>query len=248
MIEVTPTGARTSIQRKPPLPRRRNESKPHRLVTAILTLFIAPLSAQVAAPAQMPLPNPPPARITTADLAELDTLPEARRKLIAGALAVLNDSPWLPYLNGGASPDEGGFDCSGAMYFVMRKAGLDPPRSSGGQFKWLKENNSLHEVTADAVDEKDPSLADLKPGDLLFWKKTEPVTVGPIQLRIHHVAMFLGTEKKDGRPVMINATDGRSYRGTKANGYGVYDFRVPKADSLSKLAGYGTPPGLDDPK
>jgi len=168
--------------------------------------------------------------------------------LIAVALSVLNESPWLPYLNGGAGPDEGGFDCSGAMYFVMRKVGLDPPRSSGGQFTWLKENNNLHEVPADVLNEKDPSLADLKPGDLLFWSKTDPVPVGPALPRIHHVAMYLGTEKKDGRPVMINATDGRSYRGKKANGYGVYDFRVPKADSLSKLAGYGTPPGLEGSK
>ena len=45
---------------------------------------------------------------------------------------------------------------------------------------------------------------------------------------------------------MINASDGRSYRGKKGNGYGVYDFRVPKADLKSRLVGYGTPPGLED--
>lgn len=58
------------------------------------------------------------------------------------------------------------------------------------------------------------------------------------------VALYLGTEKKDGRPVMINSTDGRSYRGQKANGYGVCDFRLPKAQSPSRLVGYGTPPGI----
>jgi len=30
---------------------------------------------------------------------------------------------------------------------------------------------------------------------------------------------------------MINATSGRAYRGTKANGYGVYDFRLPRGAS-----------------
>jgi hypothetical protein len=30
--------------------------------------------------------------------------------------------------------------------------------------------------------------------------------------------MFLGFEKKDGLAVMINASDGRSYRGKKGNG------------------------------
>ena len=58
------------------------------------------------------------------------------------------------------------------------------------------------------------------------------------------VGMFLGFEKKDGRPVMINATEGRSYRGKKGNGFGVYDFRVPRVGSKSRLVGYGTPPGL----
>jgi len=43
---------------------------------------------------------------------------------------------------------------------------------------------------------------------------------------------------------MIGSTDGRFYRGQKANGYGVHDFRVPRKDSASKLTGYGTPPGL----
>ena len=33
--------------------------------------------------------------------------------------------------------------------------------------------------------------------------------------------MYLGREKRDGLQVMANATDGRSYRGTKANGYGI---------------------------
>ncbi|MEI7910441.1 MAG: hypothetical protein WCK77_12455 [Verrucomicrobiota bacterium] len=32
--------------------------------------------------------------------------------------------------------------------------------------------------------------------------------------------------------------------GTKANGYGVYDFRLPPAATTSKLVGYGAPPGL----
>jgi hypothetical protein len=49
---------------------------------------------------------------------------------------------------------------------------------------------------------------------------------------------------KDGRPVMINSTDGRSYRGTPANGYGVYDFRLPQAGAKVAFMGYGTPLGI----
>jgi len=62
-----------------------------------------------------------PALIATADLAGFDALPEDRRKLIEGAIAVAKDLPWLPYTPRGADPSQGGFDCSGAMYFVLRK-------------------------------------------------------------------------------------------------------------------------------
>lgn len=182
-----------------------------------------------------------PAMLEAGDLAGFDELAEDRRKLIEIALAVGNDSPWLPYRDLGADPAAGGFDCSGAMYFVMRKAGLEPARSSAGQMEWLKAAERFKVVPPEAVDLDHPSFADLKPGDLVFWEKATTDGKG---MRIHHVAMYLGKETKDGRPVMINSTDGRSYRGRKANGYGVYDFRVPKAGSASRIAGYGTPLGM----
>lgn len=180
-----------------------------------------------------------PAKIESDKLSEFDSLPQTRKHLIEGALAVASEWPWLPYLAGGAQPEAGGFDCSGAMYFVMRKAGLDPPRSSGAQMAWLKKAGRLHLISADAKDLKHASLASLLPGDLLFWAVDDNGTP-----RIHHVAMYLGTEKIDGRAVMINSTDGRSYRGQKSNGYGIYDFRVPKPESPSKLVAYGPPPGI----
>jgi cell wall-associated NlpC family hydrolase len=127
------------------------------------------------------------------------------------------------------------------MYFVMRKCKLDPPRSSGTQLRWLKEKGRFYEVPADATSLDHPSLKKLRPGDLLFWGRIDEAAKEP---RINHVAMYLGTEKKDGLAVMINSTDGRSYRGVQANGYGVYDFRLPKAGSTSVFLGYGTPPGI----
>ncbi len=83
------------------------------------------------------------------------------------------------------------------------------------------------------------------PGDLLFWS-TDPPADHAKSVNIAHVAMYLGREKKDGLQIMANATDGRSYRGTKANGYGVYDFRLSREGSKSKLVGYGPPPGITD--
>lgn len=182
-----------------------------------------------------------PARIKPTELLEFAALPEARRTLIGIALAVAWESPWLPYLAGGADPLEGGFDCSGAMYFILRKAGLDPPRSSGAQMEWLIKNDRLHVVSAQAADLKDPSFAKLKPGDLLFWAVRQPGGA----MRVHHVAMYLGKENRGSRPVMIGSTDGRTYHGQRANGYGVHDLKMPRAESASKLIGYGTPPGMD---
>lgn len=184
-----------------------------------------------------------PALISTDKLVEFETLPEDRKNLIEGAITVAKDSPWLPYFYGGSDPKDGGFDCSGAMYFVMRKAELDPPRSSADQYLWLKENNRLIDIPVDVKFLDHPALKKLQPGDLLFWGGTYAPTDGR-KVNITHVALFLGHEKVDGRAVMINSTDGRSYRGTKANGYGVYDFQLPKEGGLALFMGYGTPPGI----
>lgn len=186
-----------------------------------------------------------PAIIATDSLMEFDSLPEDRKKLIRGAIRVAADSPWLPYRFGGSSPADGGFDCSGAMFFVMTQAGLQPPRTSANQFLWIKDNNRLIEITPEVKALEDPKMAKLRPGDLLFWGGTYAPSDGRT-VNITHVALFLGREKKDGNAVMINATDGRSYRGTKANGFGVYDFRLPREGGKSVFMGYGTPPGIDE--
>ncbi len=183
-----------------------------------------------------------PAVIAVEDLKEFPTLPSDRQRIISAALAVAKDSPWLPYKFGGSSPADGGFDCSGAMFFVMGKVDIDPPRTSADQYLWVKKAGRLHEVSPDVRDPDHPSLQNLHPGDLLFWGRTYEPADGRT-VNITHVALYLGHEK-NGNAVMINATDGRSYRGTRANGYGVYDFRLPKDGNRAVFMGYGTPPGI----
>ena len=186
-----------------------------------------------------------PAMITVESLKEFESLPEDRKKLIRKAISVAVDSPWLPYQFGGSSPKDGGFDCSGAMYFVMTQAGLAPPRTSANQFLWIKSEKRLREVAASVTSLDEPAMKALRPGDLLFWGSTYQPTDGRL-VNVTHVALFLGHEKEDGNAVMINATDGRSYRGTKANGYGIYDFRLPREGSKAIFMGYGTPPGITE--
>lgn len=199
----------------------------------------------VAEKASVPIKPPagPPAKISSSELKEFEKLPDERKKLIEIALTTARDSSWLPYKFGGSEPSDGGFDCSGAMYYIMRKAGLKPPRTSAEQYLWLKENSRLNEVPADADELDDPSLKKIQPGDLLFWGGTYTPTDGRT-VNITHIALFLGHEKKDGLAVMINATDGRSYRGKRANGFGVYDFHLPRGGSGSVFMGYGTPVGV----
>jgi len=205
-----------------------------------------------AAPTALPVPPPipvgnaRPAIITTTALEGFADLSAPRQRLIETALAVAGNSPWLPYVHGGADPAQGGLDCSGAMYYVLTRCGLSPPRTSAGQYGWLRDHRQLHRVPDAATATDDPSLAGLRPGDLLFWATGKQAGDGKIQT-ITHVAMYLGRETKDGLHIMINATDGRSYRGIKANGYGVYDFHIPHGESKSKLVGYGPPPGLQSP-
>lgn len=189
--------------------------------------------------------NGQPARIDITDLQEFSELPAGRQKLVETAIAVSNNSPWLPYLYGGADPASGGFDCSGAMYYVMTSVGLTPPRTAMGQYVWLRDHQRLRIVPDDATTTDHSSLAWLRPGDLLFWATDPPADHANITT-ITHVAMYLGREKKDGLQIMANATDGRSYRGTKANGYGVYDFRLSREASKSTFVGYGPPPGIAD--
>jgi cell wall-associated NlpC family hydrolase len=186
-----------------------------------------------------------PAIISIKELSDFKILPAERKRLIEIAIAVATQSPWLPYLYGGADPALGGMDCSGAMYYVMNRAGLAPPRTAAAQYHWLDDHQRLHLVTEEADNAEHPSLRWLKPGDLLFWSSGNITVPGEIVI-ITHVAMYLGHETRDARKIMINSTDGRSYRGIKSNGYGIYDFKMPANGSKSKLIGYGTPPGIPE--
>lgn len=209
----------------------------HRILISIALAMGCPGLPHAGAAEPVPL-------LETGELRGFPDLSEDRRKLIEAAIKTGREVAGMPYLYGGNGPADGGFDCSGAIYYVLRKVGLKPPRTSSDQFLWVKEHSEMHLVANTAADTDDKSLSHLKPGDLVFWSGTYEPKDGRL-VKITHVAIFLGFEKKDGRAVMINATDGRSYRGKRGNGFGVYDFRVPRKGSKSRMVGYGTPPGLD---
>lgn len=72
----------------------------------------------------------------------------------------------VPYLWGGESPE--GFDCSGLMQYVFRSQEVDIPRVSEEQQSFAKPI----------------SMAEIKPGDLVFNKSSEST----------HVGMYIGDD------------------------------------------------------
>lgn len=186
----------------------------------------------------------PAALLETSELKDFEKLEEPRRKLIETAIVAAKEVAEMPYRFAGNGVKDGGFDCSGAMYHVLRKVGLNPPRTSSGQFLWVKNQSVLHLVSETSKDLCDPSFAKLKPGDLVFWSGTYEPTDNRLT-KITHVGIFIGHEKKDDHPVMMSASDGRSYRRQKQSGFGVHDFRIPVLTGKSRIVGYGTPPKLE---
>ena len=207
---------------------------------ALLACTVSPLSAEKDSYSSGGKKYHRPATIQTSQLEGFAKLSENRRKIIIAALTTARDNSWLKYKFGGASPAAGGFDCSGAMYYVLRKAGLHPPRTSAQQFIWLRDTGNIT-LTPDKPQSLDDKIfKNLTPGDLLFWSGTYKPTDGR-KVKVTHVAMYLGKEK-DGRQVMISATKGRSYRGKRGDGYGVYDFKLPSKKSKARFVGFGSVP------
>jgi cell wall-associated NlpC family hydrolase len=100
--------------------------------------------------------------------------------LASAALVYALTAQGTPYVWGGASYADGGFDCSGLMVWAYGLAGVTLPRTAAEQ--WA----ATPHITADQ----------LRPGDLVFFADTN----GP---GITHVGMYAG----DG--VMLNAPNER---------------------------------------
>lgn len=188
----------------------------------------------------------PNATLDTADLAEFGKQPEKVRKLIESALALTKLD--LTYTYGSADPANGGMDCSGFIYYVLRENGFDDvPRDASGQYVWVRKAKTFQAVLSTHIDSFE--LADLRPGDLLFWIGTYDVQRDP---PITHSMIYLGTEKATHKAVMVGSTDGRSYNGKSRWGVSVFDFKAnasmapldPQKKTRAVFVGYARIPGL----
>jgi cell wall-associated NlpC family hydrolase len=202
-----------------------------------------------ATPEESPSPSKkhgaPNATLLPDQIKGFENYPANVQKLLVFALALTTRN--LDYRYGSADPANGGMDCSGFVYFVLKQSGIaDVPRDSSEQYAWLRRARAFEPV----LSEKDDSfeLENLKPGDLLFWKGTYSIERDP---PITHAMIYLGREKKNGQRVMVGASDGRVYQGESRNGVSVFDFKIQRerADEEGKklrptFVGYGHIPSL----
>jgi cell wall-associated NlpC family hydrolase len=95
------------------------------------------------------------------------------------------------YVWGGESDAEGGFDCSGLLYYAFKKAGVDMPRVSYTQ----------------AARGKRVGVDDLQPGDLVAWENN------PNQPGADHIALYIGDGQILEAPATWVTVNGRRQRG-----------------------------------
>jgi cell wall-associated NlpC family hydrolase len=140
-------------------------------------------------------------------------------------------------------------DCSGFIYFVLRENGVsDVPRDASGQYVWVRKAGNFRAVLSRNLDSFE--LDELKPGDLLFWTGTYQIERDP---PVTHTMIYLGHQKGSGKPIMVGASDGRTYEGRPRFGVSVFDFKTAKPTSASDsgkhpvFAGYARIPGWSSP-
>ena len=132
----------------------------------------------------------------------------------------------LPYRFGGNSPSDGGMDCSGSIQCLLSPLGYPGiPRTSFGQFDWMKTNSRIHRS-------KTIDGAKLRPGDLIFWGGT--YRSGH---KVSHVMFYMG-QGTDGKLYMFGA---RNSRLSGVSGAGV-DIHELRPGHHKNLVGYGRLP------
>jgi peptidoglycan DL-endopeptidase CwlO len=168
------------------------------------------------------------------------------RQIIDAGLELTKQN--LRYTYGSAEPANGGMDCSGFVYYVLRQNGFsDVPRDSSQQYVWVRRAGKFNAVLSRHDDSFEFDA--LKPGDLLFWRGTYSIDRDP---PITHTMIYLGREKRTKKRVMVGASDGRTYDGKQRFGVSVFDFKLPPPPNSddAKLSpvfvGYGRIPDLKE--
>ena len=247
---ATPTA--TPEDEETPRPKRKKASptptpSPAPSPTPTETPTPTPEESSSPSPSASPSPSPKSrvASVASDEIEGYDKNPEPVRKLLDVALDLTKRN--LDYAYGSADPASGGMDCSGFIYYVLRENGVKGvPRDASQQYVWVRKAGNFRAVLSRDLDSFE--LDELKPGDLLFWTGTYSVERDP---PVTHTMIYLGKEKKTGKPIMVGASDGRTYEGEQQFGVSVFDFKTASAKKAStsenhpRFVGYARIPGID---
>jgi cell wall-associated NlpC family hydrolase len=178
--------------------------------------------------------------IPTRELQNFSTNSAPVKQLINLALDLATKN--LGYLYGSADTKNGGMDCSGTIYYLLTKLNIkEVPRSSDLIYQWVRGKGRFYAVTKPYLSSSE--FSHLRPGNLLFWSGTYAIKR---KVNVTHVMLYLGTNK-EGEPLMIGSSDGRTYKGKRIYGVSVFDFQLPNKYSKSKFLGYSCIPHINCP-
>ena len=255
----TPTPAPESLPKQKkaspsPSPTATPKSKSKRKKTSPTpTPSESPSATETPSPSPEETPEPargkkgwPNVTLSPDQIADYDGYPPKVRQILDAGLTLTKQN--LGYTYGSADPKNGGMDCSGFIYYVLRENGFsDVPRDSSQQYVWVRKAGDFSAVLSRKEDSFE--LDDLKPGDLLFWRGTYNIDRDP---PITHTMIYLGREKRTNKRVMVGSSDGRTYDGKQRWGVSVFDFKMPPpprsgdAKISPVFVGYGRIPGLNE--
>lgn len=219
-----------------------------KLLFCVCLLCLAIFHPCGAAPLQKEPPviaRPEPALLTSVtdkDLKEFQTSPPAVQKLIQEALHL--GTLQLRYLYGSADPANGGVDCSGTIFYLLKQLGLKGvPRNASSFYTWSWKKNLFHCVLS--TDPTSFEFEHLRPGDLLFWTGTYDIIRDP---PVTHVMLYLGHHNVTNERLMIGASSSRASKGAPQTAVSVTSWHLtkPLAGSTARFVGYGSIPGLRD--
>jgi cell wall-associated NlpC family hydrolase len=249
---VSPT-PETKSKRKKRSPTPKPSASPSATTTPEETATPIPIETPqaTATPSATAHPTPekkgaPNATISPREISGYDSYPPKVRQIIEHGLDLTKQN--LNYTYGSADPADGGMDCSGFVYYVLRQNGFaDVPRDSSQQYVWVRKAGNFRAVLSRHEDSFE--LDALKPGDLLFWTGTYKIERDP---PVTHAMIYLGREKQTNKRIMIGASDGRTYDGKQRFGVSIFDFKLSKppdsddAKISPVFVGYGPIPGLSE--
>lgn len=173
----------------------RTKCQPSRIILNVAWVALALIASSPVVCADETPEFPPPGKLNPDQLSGIEDLNRPRRELITAALKLAQDYDLSRYIYGSADPEQGGLDCSGAIYYLLRQSGLKPARSSDGQFQWLMDQGRIVIVPEEATSFDHPVFEALQPGDLLFWSGTYEPVVKRLN-KITHVQIYLGVNRR----------------------------------------------------